>query len=60
MIYKLKKNYSCTDFYIIKNQKNQKNQKNNLKKCCSFIDLEELKKQDQELKEQLKNISISY
>jgi len=57
MTYKLKKNYSCTDFYIIKNEKNEKN---NLKKCYSFIDLEELKKQDQELKEQLKKISISY
>jgi len=38
----------------------KKNEKNNLKKCYSFIDLEELKKQDQELKEQLKKISISY
>jgi hypothetical protein len=49
MINKLKKNYSCTDLDLI-----IQNEKNNLKKCCSFIHLEELKKQDQEFKEKIK------
>jgi hypothetical protein len=49
MIYKLKNNYSCTDLDLI-----IQNKKNNLKKCCSFIHLDELKKQDQEFKEQIK------